>query len=135
MTRFNASMEEYPSMLSWLLGHLTSSQLEETASLKMQLAFEEAVVNVIHHAYRDRGGVIELRFQKEAAQIVLSILDEGPAFNPLQRPEPVLTDPLEERALGGLGVFFMKECVDEVTYARKGQHNVLTLIKRLSQKR
>jgi len=56
------------------------------------------------------------------------ISDQGAPFNILEVPDPDVTGDISDREIGGLGVFFVKEMVDEARYRRKGNRNILTLI-------
>ena len=104
--------------------------LETTAIYDLQLAVDEAVTNVIVHGYRGRRGNIELKIEQEKDTIVVRLCDEAPPFDPTTVPPPNLTTPLEERALGGLGVYLIQQVMDEVSHrvTAKGG-NELTLIK------
>ena len=118
-------------MLAWLRKHLHTLGCDEINIRKIELATEEALVNIIEHAYREKPGdlSIELR-HPTASQFELVLKDQGPPFNPLHQQtgfDPLAT--LEERKIGGLGIFFMRQYMDKIHYTRIGEMNVLTLIK------
>ena len=73
---------------------------------------------------------IRLELTQEPA-VVLTFIDSGIAFNPLEKEDPNVNLPAEERQIGGLGIFMTKKTMDEVRYERAGDRNVLTLIKRI----
>jgi len=129
---FSAAITELPEMLLWVRNHLIHAKIESEPRRKMELAAEEAIVNVIHHAYRRRGGPIELIFKHSPTKIELSIVDQGRSFDPCHGPQPDLTSPLEERQEGNLGLFLMRACVDDLHYKRKNGTNILTLVKKLT---
>lgn len=103
-------------------------QASASLSYNVQLAVDEAVANVIRHAYRDDPhGVVELTVELHSDRLVLHIRDWGLSFDPSAVPEPDLAEPQER----GYGVYVIRNLMDEVTYqasAREG--NRVTLTKR-----
>lgn len=91
------------------------------------LAVEEIYVNIANYAYPDEKGKVSICFLMDEKTLMLRIQDEGVPFNPLQTPEPDLTLSLEERKVGGLGIFLVRKFIDEVNYERDGTYNILTL--------
>ena len=98
--------------------------------LDLELAAEEAVTNVCLHAHYQKTGELEIRCFKEpySDRLVVEIRDSGKAFDVLSAPPPDFTSDLEDRKIGGLGVFLIRKMVDEVHYSRKADENVLRLI-------
>ena len=97
---------------------------------QIELASEEALVNVIHYSYADLGGVIEIGIETRSDRLLIRISDGGAAFNPLAKKTKQPNVSLEEREMGGLGLLFIRKCMDEVSYQRKGNRNILILIKK-----
>lgn len=96
----------------------------------LRLALEELVVNVVNYAYGEGGdGPLEVSVERREDSIVMTFADEGVAFNPLERETPDITLPLDERPIGGLGIFLVRELMDDVAYHREGQRNILTIKK------
>ena len=131
---FSSRIEELQRMLLWIRKHLTDAGIDAQVVKKIELASEEAIVNVIQHAYENKMGMIELIFNRNESGIEISIVDSGPPFNPLlSAPSVNKETPLEEREAGGLGIFFLRKCVDDIRYRREGHSNILTLIKHFSR--
>ena len=63
--------------------------------------------------------------------ITFEFKDEGTEYNPLEKPDPDINLPPEERQIGGLGIFMVKEMTDEISYKREDGKNILTLIFKL----
>ena len=101
--------------------------------MKIGVALDEVLSNIIRYAYPDGNGVftISLSFDTGRKMVGMTICDCGTAFNPLDREEPDISLPAEERPIGGLGIFLVKKMMDEVTYDRKDGQNMLTLRKKL----
>ena len=98
---------------------------------RINLVIEELVLNIIDYGYDDKDHEIELSFNSDANSVTVDITDEGRAFDPLNdAPEPDVNSPLEERHVGGLGVYLARTMMDELTYRRENSRNHLTLVKR-----
>jgi anti-sigma regulatory factor (Ser/Thr protein kinase) len=107
--------------------------LDEHAVHHCQLVVDEACTNIIEHGYgrNDRARAIEITCGLEKEGFVITIVDDAPPFDPLNRPDPDPKSVLEERANGGWGVYFIKKLMDEVVYQYAGGRNHLTMVKRL----
>lgn len=109
--------------------------LEEPALSAVEMAVDEACSNIIEHAYEGiRDGQIECTCGSNQEAFIVILRDRGRSFDILKVPPPDLTSDLEERHVGGLGIFLMRRLMDEVRYEHLGEAgNVLTLVKRLKQ--
>ena len=115
-------------MLTWIREGLQSASVDPSHARKFEMAAEEALMNIINHAYKQRSGEIRLRFHFLKDEIELTIEDDGMPFNPLLEQPLLTTGPLEERKEGGLGIHFMRHIADALRYERIGKKNFLTLI-------
>lgn len=96
---------------------------------EVELVVEEALVNIIRHAYPDNRGSIDLKCDSIGNHgLAISIEDEGIPFDLLLHPDPDLSSDIPSRKVGGLGVFLIKKMADDVRYVRNGMTNVLTLV-------
>ena len=82
----------------------------------LELAVDEAVSNIIMHGYGEGGGEVEVTVWREAGTLAVRLRDSAPLFDPTGAPEPDLSLPLEERPLGGLGIFLVRRLMDQVEY-------------------
>ena len=112
---------------------------QEVASCKkefnaLRLVCEELVVNVVDYAYPedDAEGYLDIEIEKEDDSITIRFKDGGVPFNPLQRDMPDTSLPLEERRIGGLGIFLTIKKMDAVTYDYVDNENILTIKKNIS---
>ncbi|MBX7067232.1 MAG: ATP-binding protein [Parachlamydiales bacterium] len=125
---FVASIEHLHHILQWIQKQLGPAGFDRKVLHHVEVASEEALVNIIHHAYQDLPGKIDVQVRLFENQAEIVFVDHGPPFNPLDA-EPVDPNlPLEEREIGGLGIHFIRKCVDLVHYERKHEKNVLTFI-------
>ena len=96
---------------------------------KIELALEEALVNLCTHAYPEGPGDVEIVCRLEGSRFEVEIVVTGIPFDLTALPDPDLGAGVAERRVGGLGVFLMKRMMDEVRYRREGERNILTLVK------
>ena len=107
--------------------------LDATMTMKMNLAIEEAVVNVMDYAYPDgtKGDVV-VEATVDENGLTFVIIDSGKRFDPTVSPTADTTLSAEERPIGGLGIFLVRQLMDEEKYEYKEGRNVLRLTKNLS---
>jgi serine/threonine-protein kinase RsbW len=119
-----------PQVSAAIEGMMRECRFSDDEILDLQLGVEEAIANIILHGYRGVSGEVEIEIYvtDEAAEV--SISDKAPPFNPLSVPVPDLGSELSERNAGGLGIYLMRQVVDEVRYEYVNGKNVLTLVKR-----
>lgn len=92
----------------------------------LELAVSEACTNIMKYAYpEDHPGALHLDLGENSGKVIIRIRDNGAPFDPCQIPEPDLDKPNES----GLGVFFVRELMDDMEYRRKNDENVLVLAK------
>lgn len=109
--------------------------VEHKIVYKIELALDELLTNVASYAYPpDVAGEIEIQYEivdSPNRMISISIIDEGKEFDPLSLEEPDISLSSEDRAIGGLGLFIVKNTMDEMKYDRKNNKNVLTIKKKI----
>lgn len=96
----------------------------------LQLAVDELVTNIVTHAYAERGrtGPVVLEAELEPGCLRLIVEDTGDPYDPTAQPPPDdLDKPVEERKIGGLGIYLVLKSVDRVRYERRGSWNRVTL--------
>ena len=112
------------SLTRWLQQHGMAAEKIP----RVQLAVEEALVNIIRYAYGGQPGDIELRGGiADDQRFVIDILDSGVPFDVCTLSKPDIHCSVKDRKIGGLGVFFIQRMVDELLYRRDGDKNVLTM--------
>jgi len=96
---------------------------------EIELATEEALVNIFKHAYKDKIGDVEVICKLDPQdRLIIEILDSGVPFDMLSLGEPDTTADISERKVGGLGIFLIRKLMDDVQYQHEGTKNVLSLI-------
>lgn len=101
-------------------------------SLKVNLVFDELLNNTISYAYSDgEEHKIEILVDHTGQRLSISISDDGVPFNPFTMEDPDTTLSIEDRDIGGLGVHLVKNVMDDVSYQRRNNRNIVTLTKNL----
>lgn len=106
----------------------------EQAALEftLRLVLEELVVNVVNYAYGEGGdGPLDITVENRDNAIVITLTDQGVPFNPLEQEAPDTDLPPEDRPIGGLGIFLVREMMDNVSYRYEDGRNILTVGKGL----
>lgn len=124
-------IEEVQRMTDFVNGVCNDHSVDDMLAMQINLAIEEAVVNVIKYAYPTgtKGDILLTCIAKgDSLQFVLA--DKGKPFDPTKQPPADTSLPAEQRQIGGLGIFLVKQIMDEVSYERKDDTNVLTMTKK-----
>lgn len=108
---------------------------EEVASVdglwrKLGVVIEEIVLNIVDYSNSD---YLDVEIMRDDKNITLRFHDGGKPFNPLEKEEPDFTLPLEDREIGGLGIFMVIKYMDSVTYQHSGGENILTVVKKVNK--
>jgi serine/threonine-protein kinase RsbW len=123
-----ARVESLHELLAFITAGAEKKGFSEDTINRIKLVAEEALVNVFVHAYGQSTGDVEVCcLGPEDQALMIEIRDTGVPFNPLERTEPDLQADLDERMIGGMGVFLVRKMTDQVTYRREGDSNILTL--------
>jgi anti-sigma regulatory factor (Ser/Thr protein kinase) len=96
------------------------------------IAFDEILSNIVKYGYKDQARhEISVRLELSGDHLVAEIVDDGEPFDPLSAPAPRLHGGVDERPVGGLGIYFVRTLMDDVEYERRNDRNVLVLSKRV----
>lgn len=107
-------------------------EFDASTTMKMNLAMEEAVVNVMNYAFPSgMHGEVHIEAQVNDQRLKFVITDAGAPFDPTARKDVDTTLPLEKRPVGGLGIHLVRQIMDSINYERVDGKNVLTLRKKL----
>lgn len=105
--------------------------LTDQEAYNIQMAVDEAVTNIIEHAYDGGEGPIEISVERRGDDFVVILRDQGAPFDPEAIADPDINASLEEREIGGLGLYFMRRLMDEVSFSFSDSGwNELTMIRR-----
>lgn len=132
MQRFKAETSELDSVIEYVNSRLEKEAFPDALVPVIDIAVEEIFVNIASYAYPlDYKGEcyadIDIEVNNEGMS--LTFKDAGTRYNPLEKPDPDVTLSAEERGIGGLGIFMVKQSMDLVTYEYKGGENILKIVK------
>ncbi len=122
-----ASIENFAQLSDRWHNIAASWDLNSALINKIDVCLEEIYVNIASYAYDDKEGTAKISFDKQDNEITLKFEDEGIYYNPLQKEDPDITLSLEERPIGGLGIFMVKEISKDIEYKREDNKNILIL--------
>ena len=125
-----ATLANLERMIGFTISFAETQGFDKEVLGQIRLACEEALVNVIKYAYPGGEGTVEISCDNAAdGGIEIEISDAGIPFNPLSLPAPDTTLAIEQRKIGGLGIFMIRKIMNDVKYRRDNGRNILTLTK------
>lgn len=129
--KFNASMDELNNVLKFIddgIKDIKDSKLLK----KFNLVVEEIFVNIVSYAYSDNdtNNTVTISIKDNDDKTIITFIDSGKHFNPLIKDDPDLSLSVDERPIGGLGIYLVKKMMDNVEYEYKDNKNILTIEKR-----
>ncbi len=131
---FKNDLSELDSLVCCLEEYGDTLGLTKKALFQIKFSLEEIFVNIISYGFiDDKEHKINVTITREHDLIVLRIEDDGIPFNPLEADPPDLESPLEERCTGGLGLHLTKKLMNDISYERKGNKNILTMKKKIDE--
>ncbi len=126
------NLKEMGLLTNFIKDIAKEKKIEESVASNINLAVEEAVSNIINYAYdKDYVGRIDIEAFKHDDSLEFVLKDSGKPFDPTARAEVDTTLKAEERKIGGLGIHLYKSIMDSVSYTRKDNMNILSLIKKI----
>ena len=101
------------------------------ARMQIDIAIDEVFSNISYYAYEKGVGKATVRaeLQENPRAVCITFIDNGVPYNPLEREEPNTTSSVEERKIGGLGIYMVRKSMDEMSYCHLDNENRLTIKK------
>lgn len=125
------SIDQVSHLPAFVEDAVRSSKLNPDVADSLNLALEEAVVNVINYAYPEGTvGEVIIDAATNDTAITFTVTDSGKPFDPTAREEVDIDANVEDRPIGGLGIHLVRQIMDNVRYERRGEKNVLILTKK-----
>lgn len=126
---FPATDESYPQACEFIESELEAAGCGMKAMMQISVAFEEMYINIVHYAYPEGNGEAKVEISTDDNKAVIRLYDSGIPYNPLAREDPDITLSVEERGVGGLGIYMVKKSMDEVAYEYTNGQNIFTMVK------
>lgn len=130
--QIEASVDHLGEVLAFVGEKLEMAGCLPKAEIQIEVAVEEIFVNIARYAYAPAAGQVRIELEiTQDGRMILSFIDWGIPYDPLQKPDPDVTLSAQERPIGGLGIFMVKKSMDEMKYTRSEGRNILVLIKKI----
>lgn len=127
-----AQVKHLPEIRRYVKDRVTVLQIDPSYTYDVLLAVTEMVTNILVHGYKGQPGPIEIQVGLQGDTLVICLTDQAPPFDPTGITAPDISIPLEERPLGGMGIYLAKEFMDSMSYRYTPQgQNQLTLVKKV----
>ncbi len=126
-----AKIENLQQVTDFATEKLEARDCPIKAAMQLELVIEEIFVNIASYAYESATGdaTFCIDFAEDPNAVSLTFIDGGKPYNPLEKPDPDITLDMNERDIGGLGIFLVKKNVDEISYERTNDKNILHMKK------
>jgi sigma-B regulation protein RsbU (phosphoserine phosphatase) len=126
------NVQDVPQLAAFVEGVCEETGFDASTAMQINLALEEAVVNIMNYAYpQGTFGNINIKAQANDVRLKFIITDSGSPFDPTVKEDADITLSAEERPIGGLGIFLVRQLMDSINYERIDGQNILTLRKKL----
>lgn len=129
-----ASMEYLDKVTSFVEAFLEGYACPMKITMKILLCVEELYANVVNYAYSSKNGNCTIELEGNAYEtenkVCICMRDQGVPFDPFAKEDPDITLSADEREIGGLGIYMVKNIMDTVSYEYKQQENIVTMIKK-----
>ena len=130
--RLRNQIEELGRLEAWLREFSEHHGVDERDFLTLNLVLEELFANVVRHGHDDDDEhEVEIRLSVVDLDVHIEVEDDGREFNPLEVAPPDLDVPIQERAVGGLGIHLVRSFVDHMDHRRSDGKNIVRLVKKL----
>lgn len=127
----NAEIENIAEVTSFVNLYLEEHGCPAKVKVQIDVAIDELFGNISHYAYHPGKGkaVVRVGIRNSPPAAVLTFIDSGIPYNPLEREDPDIHLSAEERRPGGLGIYMVKKIMDEMAYEYKDGENIVTITK------
>ncbi|MDO4731227.1 MAG: ATP-binding protein [Clostridia bacterium] len=130
---FDAKLENISKVLDFVRNELVKINCPKKPIMQIEIAIDEIFSNIARYAYCPDIGkaTVCIEVKEDPAAIVLYFIDNGVFYDPLEKKDPDITLSADERAIGGLGIFMVKNMMDEISYEYKDGQNILKIKKNI----
>lgn len=129
----DAVVENIARVTDFVDGQLEELGCPVKAQMQIDIAIDELFGNIAHYAYNPEVGAATVRVEvvEEPLSVVVSFIDHGVPYDPLAKEDPDVGLSLEEREIGGLGIYMVKKSMDEISYEYRDGQNILRIRKQI----
>ena len=129
----DATVENISTVTAFVDEELEKIDCPMKAQMQIDIAIDEVFSNIAHYAYPPSVGsaTVKIEVIEEPMSVVITFIDGGTPYNPLEKEDPDITLSAEEREIGGLGIFMVKKSMDSIDYEYKDGQNILRIKKNI----
>lgn len=129
-----AKIENVDKVTEFVNEVLEEKECPLNVQMQLDVAIDEIFGNIAYYAYGKGSGnaTIQIEMEDNPPKITLTFIDQGIPYNPLESKDPDITLDIEDREIGGLGIFLVKKTMDELSYEYVDGQNILTMKKELA---
>lgn len=126
-----AAVDNIEEVTEFVNGQLQAAGCPVKVQMQIDVAIDELFGNIARYAYGEGSGfaTVRVEFTEEPRAAVLTFLDRGVPFDPLQKKDPDISLSAEERGIGGLGIYMVKKTMDRMSYEYRNGQNILKIVK------
>ena len=128
-----ATVDNISAVTNFVEHELTERNCPKSAKAQINIAIDEIFGNIAQYAYNPENGDATVRVEvtDDPIEVILTFMDKGKPYNPLEKADPDVTLSAKERKVGGLGIFIVKKSMDEIDYHYEDGKNVLKIRKNI----
>ena len=128
-----ASDDTLYTVLDAIEAHLCKNGCPDSVKTEVLISVEEIYVNIAHYAYGGKAGEATVQMEVTQNPRICRVVfrDRGVPYNPLEKEDPDVSLSAEEREIGGLGIYMVKQCMDKIEYRYEDGYNILVIEKHL----
>lgn len=129
----DATVENIETVTAFVDEQLEALDCPMKAQMQIDIAIDELFGNIAHYAYNPETGPATVRVEvdENPLSVVITFIDNGIPYDPLAKEDPDITLSVEERKIGGLGIYMVKKSMDTISYEYKNGQNILKIKKNL----
>jgi anti-sigma regulatory factor (Ser/Thr protein kinase) len=127
--KIDATVNNLDKVLDFVNAELENHNCPLKIKNQIDIAVEEIFVNIANYAYVPETGFAIVRMEVYGREVWFEFEDTGKLYNPLEKPDPDINVPAEQRSIGGLGIFMTKNIMDSLEYRYKDGRNIMTMKK------
>lgn len=129
----DAAINNIKKVTDFINAELEALDCPIKAETQIDIAIDELFGNIAQYAYYPETGkaTVRIEVENDPLAVIITFIDNGKPFNPLEVDEPDITKSAEERSIGGLGIFLVKKTMDMIGYEYKEGQNILMIKKNL----
>ena len=131
--QIDAVVENIPKVTAFVDEQLEALDCPMKIQMQIDIAIDELFSNIAHYAYNPDVGpaTVRVEVEKEPLSVIITFIDKGIPYDPLAKEDPDTTLSVEERGIGGLGIYMVKKTMDDISYEYKDGQNILRVKKNL----